>query len=391
MSNKKTLIIVSLIAVVNALGYGIIIPLIYAYGRKFGLSDFQNGLLIATFSLCQFLATPVLGKLSDAYGRKKILAISLAGSAVSFVMLAFAPSALILFLARALDGLTAGTIPVIQAVISDTTDVKNRTKGFGIIGAAFGFGFVFGPAISGFTVGMGVAVPFLIAAIVASLAVILTILVLPETNKTPKAIRGQKIFNFRGILRAAGDPSIGLTLILVLFYNLAFNLFTYAFQPYAINVLGVGVREIAQNLTLIGLVGIISQSVIIPLAIRKVGERKALVAALAGAGLILVILSATKTYLIFLILSLVHALFAGFVIPIVQTFLSREADEKSQGTIMGLSASYASIGMILGPVIGGLLVTLKDLLGIFSAGMITLFSVFLTRMLINRKLRHQML
>src|SRR3989304_9572761 len=150
MFKNRNLLVVSAVAIVNALGYGIIIPILYSYSQKYGLSDFENGLLFSVFSICQFISTPVIGRLSDKYGRKPLLLISLAGTAASFLLMAFAPSALFLFLARALDGITAGNIPVASAVISDTTEPKDRAKGFGIIGASFGFGFIFGPVISAF-------------------------------------------------------------------------------------------------------------------------------------------------------------------------------------------------------------------------------------------------
>src|SRR6266446_1565743 len=149
---NRNLLIIALIAVVNMLGYGIIIPILYAYSKKFGLSDFQNGLLFAMFSICQFISTPIIGRLSDIYGRRPLLLISIAGTAVSFFITAFAPNAAFLFIARALDGLTAGNIPVAFAVISDSTKPEDRPKAFGLIGAAFSFGFVFGPAIAALTI-----------------------------------------------------------------------------------------------------------------------------------------------------------------------------------------------------------------------------------------------
>src|SRR6266852_5010677 len=118
--NNRNLFIIALIAVVNALGYGIIIPILYSYSKRFGLSDFQNGLLFALFSLCQFISTPFIGRMSDKYGRKPLLVVSILGTAISFLMMAFAPNVIFVFLARALDGLTAGNIPVASAVISDT-------------------------------------------------------------------------------------------------------------------------------------------------------------------------------------------------------------------------------------------------------------------------------
>src|SRR5256886_13939825 len=121
LKSNRNLFIIALIALVNMLGYGIIIPILYAYSKKYGLSDFQNGLLFAIFSICQFISTPIIGRLSDKYGRRPMLLISIIGTAASFFLMAFAPNAIFLFIARALDGLTAGNIPVAFAVISDST------------------------------------------------------------------------------------------------------------------------------------------------------------------------------------------------------------------------------------------------------------------------------
>ena len=143
-TTSRNVLIVALIALVNMLGYGIIIPILYAYSKKFGLTDFQNGLLFASFSIGQFIATPIIGRLSDKYGRRPLLLVSIIGTAISFFMMAFAPSAIFLFLARLLDGLTAGNIPVAFAVVSDSTKPEERAKAFGLIMAALNFGFVFG-------------------------------------------------------------------------------------------------------------------------------------------------------------------------------------------------------------------------------------------------------
>ena len=193
---NRNLIIIAIIVVVNALGYAIIIPILYPYSVKFGLTDFQNGLLFALFSICQFISTPIIGRLSDKYGRKPLLVGSIIGTAFSFIIMAFAPNAAFLFIARALDGITAGNIPVAMAVISDSTSQEDRAKGFGIIGAAFGFGFIFGPVISGLTVGISSALPFIIAAVITTIAVIITAVFLPETNKHIGEVKHGKLFDF---------------------------------------------------------------------------------------------------------------------------------------------------------------------------------------------------
>lgn len=356
-AKNSVLLVIAVIAIVNALGYGIIIPILYSYSHKFGLNDFQNGLLFSVFSIFQFISTPIIGRLSDKYGRKPLLLISLAGTCVSFLTMAFAPSALFLFIARAIDGITAGNIPVALAVISDTTDAKDRAKGFGIIGASFGFGFVFGPSISALTVGFGPAVPFLVAAGIAAVAVILTLVGLAETNKHKGLSHHEKLFDFVHMAKALVDPNVGTTLILSLLYSFGFSLFIYAYQPLSVEILHLTPTQISINFTLFGLVGLIAQALIIPKMTKRFGEREMLRNALLVATVTFIGFFLTRSLPMLIIVSLVHALANGFVNPLVQALLSKEVDEHSQGSIQGLNASYVSIGMIVGPIVGGVLAT----------------------------------
>ncbi len=353
--NNKNLLVIALIALVNALGYGIIIPILYSYSQKFGLSDFQNGLLFSLFSICQFASTPIIGRMSDKFGRKPLLLISLAGTAVSFFMAAFAPSAIFLFLARALDGITAGNIPVASAVISDTTKPKDRAKGFGLIGASFGFGFVFGPAISALTIGFGASVPFIIAGVISTLAVLLTARLLPETNKHMGEVREGRLFDFTKLGKAIIDKNVGLTFLISLIYSFSFGMLIFAYQPFARKVINLSIQQIAFVFTIIGIVGLITQILILPRVAKLFGDKHTF-----SAALFLTIFAYTGMFfardLTFLIVAtILFALGNSFINPLIQTILSKETDEKSQGTIMGLNASYISIGTIFGPIIGGVL------------------------------------
>jgi MFS family permease len=376
---NKNLLIIALIAVVNALGYGIIIPVLYSYSHRFGLSDFQNGLLFSLFSICQFIATPVIGRLSDVYGRKPLLVLSIAGTAVSFFLMAFAPSAIFLFLARALDGITAGNIPVASAVISDTTKPEDRAKGFGIIGASFGFGFIFGPAIAAITVGFGESVPFIIAGVVSIIATIITAVFLPETNKHIGLVKKGKLFDFVHLAKALVDKNVGMTLLISFIYSFAFSLFIYAYQPLSVRVLGLTPTEIAINFTLFGVMGLIAQAVIIPQFSKRFGDTLLLRNALFLGILTFVGFYFTKSLVVLTVMSIFHSLANAFVNPIVQSLLSKEVDEHSQGSIQGINASYISVGMIIGPIVGGLLATymipLPFLAGAAAVGICFLISL----------------
>lgn len=388
---QKTLWIIALIAVVNALGYGIIIPILYSYSHSFGLTDFQNGLLFSVFSICQFFATPLIGRLSDAYGRKPLLILSLMGTVASFFMMAFAPSAAWLFIARALDGITAGNIPVALAVISDTTEAKDRAKGFGIIGAAFGFGFTFGPAISALTLRWGIAVPFIVAGSVAAIACLVTALLLPETNTHKGKSVARHVFDFRHLLHALVDPAIGTTLVVSFLVFLAFSTYIYVFQPFSVEVLHLPVQQISIIFTLMGIIGLISQGVIIPKMVKHFGERPVLVGAVLTSVVTYAFLFSIRAYPVFLAVILVQAFANGFPNPILQALLSKETDERSQGSIMGINASYQSIGQIIGPIAGGALATVFIPLPFLFASATMLVALLLSVRILHTHLRHQSL
>ncbi len=359
LRKNRNLAIIALIALVNMLGYGIIIPILYGYSKKFGLSDFDNGLLFALFSICQFISTPIIGRLSDKYGRRPMLLMSITGTAVSFFMTAWAPNAFILFASRALDGITAGNIPVAFAVISDSTKPEERAKAFGIIGSALNFGFVFGPAIAAFTVGFGQAVPFIIAGIITTIAVILTALYLPETNKHMGEVRKGKLFDFPKMARTLFDPNVGITFIISLVFFLAFACaIIFGFQPYTLNVLKVSQFQNAVLFTMFGAVGLISQTFLVARFSKMWGMKKAFSLSMLFTALSFVLMFFSRELPLFVVASVLLAVTNSVAQTLIPTILSQEADEKSQGTIMGLNASYQSIGMIFGPILGGVIATI---------------------------------
>src|SRR5262249_3032123 len=167
---SRPLAVIFLTILVNLIGFGIIIPLLPFYAETFGASPVAVGMLFASFSLAQLVASPVLGHWSDHWGRRPVLIFSLLGTVVSFVMLALAHSLMVLFAARVVDGLSGGNITTARAYIADVTDESNRAKAFGMLGASFGLGFILGPAISGFFVKISYTAPIWDAAMITLVA-----------------------------------------------------------------------------------------------------------------------------------------------------------------------------------------------------------------------------
>lgn len=379
LKTNRNLLIIALIALVNMLGYGIIIPILYAYSKKYGLSDFQNGLLFAIFSICQFISTPIIGRMSDKYGRRPLLLVSIIGTAISFFIMAFAPSAIFLFIARALDGLTAGNIPVAFAVISDTTKPEERPRAFGLIGSAFNFGFIFGPAIAAFTVGFGVAIPFIIAGVITMIAAILTALYLPETNQHMGEVKGGKLFDFKMLWKTLFDPNIGVTFLISLVFFLAFSCaIIYGFQPFTMNVLHITASTNAVLFTMFGVIGLVSQTFFVERISKKLGMKKAFANSMLFTIVSFMIMFFSHSLAVFVVASVILAIFNSVVQTLIPTILSQEADEKSQGSVMGLNASYQSIGMIIGPLLGGVVAMTSARLPFLIGSVLILVCYFLS-------------
>lgn len=383
LKGNRNLIIIALIATVNALGYGIVIPVLYNYSLKYGLSVFDNGMLFAVFSLCAFISTPIIGRLSDMYGRKPLLIISVAGTALSFVFTAIAPNAFVLFLARALDGITAGNIPVASAVISDTLKPEDRPKGFGVITAAFNFGFVFGPALSGFTSVYSLEMPFIVAAIITFVAVFITWIYLPETNKHIGEVHGGKLFDFRKLYHMLFDSVVGKIFLITLIYGLSFALLIYAFQPFLVNKLNMPVQQVALTFSLFGLLGVIAQYFIVDKVTKNFGIKQALTWSLVAISISYFVQFLSSTFAVYVIGLAILALANALIMPLTSALLSRAADAKSQGTIMGLNMSYISLANIFGPILGGAAATISISYPFLLAAVVTLICVWLSTSLVT--------
>src|ERR671937_2518184 len=198
---SRPLLIIFLTIFVNLVGFGIIIPLLPFYAETFGASPIVIGLLFAVFSICQLAAAPALGDVSDRYGRRPVLVFSLAGTVVSFVMLALAHSLTMLFLARIVDGLSGGNISTARAYVADVTEPQDRARAYGLIGAAFGLGFILGPAISGALAHISYTAPIWAAAAITLVATAMAWLWLPETVHRAHAGVGNPFRNLASLMK----------------------------------------------------------------------------------------------------------------------------------------------------------------------------------------------
>ncbi|WP_353930709.1 MFS transporter [Okeanomitos corallinicola TIOX110] len=354
---NRTFWITSLIVFVNSLSFTILIPIIYLYGKQFELSDFHTSLLFSTYSVAQFFATPVIGKLSDRFGRKPLLIISLAGTVIANLIAGTATAAWVLFFARFLDGITGGNMSVTQAVMSDITSPKNRAQAFGIYGAAMGLGFVLGPALSLFAQQISIGAAFLAAGLVAFVALLMTILFLPETLDKQIQKPGN-IFDLGlgNLIKGLAMPGIGILLLINFLIGTTFTMFTYAFQPYFLKVLDQNNQGLTLLFLTFGTLGVIMQTWGISILKNKFDVVKILFLGLFFRSSAFMLMPVWANINYFVVVSIMFSLFNALVQPMISTLISLNAKPEEQGTVLGLNASYLSISNGVGPVIAGVIV-----------------------------------
>lgn len=350
-----------LVIFVDILGYTIILPVLPFLAQSLGASELIVGSLVASFAAAQLLAGPLLGYLSDRWGRKPILIISQVGTFLSFVMLAYSQRLEWIFVARILDGMTAGNIVVAQAAISDVTPAKDRFKAFGVIGIAFGLGFFLGPLISGIFSKSGYQVPALIAAGLSFLSLALTVFVYRETKLDTTQVRKLRLSPIQGLLDIHKNPDLRHLM-------LSFFLFNFAFSGMIVGLPMVlektvtwkgetfDARHVGWFYAYLGLLGILVQTRILKAVVQTIGEAATarLGAVLQGVGIALY--AVVKNLATALGASSISNVGSGLTRPTLTSLITQKAPPQEQGEILGLSQSLASIATIVAPILAGALI-----------------------------------
>ena len=345
----RPLAIIFLTIFVNLIGFGIIVPLLPFYAETFGASPLIIGLLFAVFSLCQLISAPALGDLSDRYGRRPVLVFSLAGTVVSFVMLAVAHSIAMLFAARIVDGLSGGNISTARAYVADITGPQDRARAYGLIGAAFGLGFILGPAISGVLAPVSYTAPIWAAAAITLVATGMALLWLPETVHRAHAGTGNPFRYFPDLVRR---PIVRRVLAIDFLYWFAFSIFQTTFALSVARRFGLDAPRTGYFLAAFGLLGAVIQGGMIRPIVRHLGDKPTFRLGLVCASIGLVAAAGVHS-VPGLALSLVPLAFGiGFGHPTMSSLVSQVARGDEQGRVQGAASAVESLGRVAGPVWG---------------------------------------
>ena len=345
----RPLRIIFLTIFVNLVGFGIIIPLLPFYAQTFGASPLTIGLLFAAFSACQLVAAPALGDLSDKYGRRPVLIFSLAGTVVSFVMLAMAHSIAMLFLARIVDGLSGGNISTARAYVADITAPEDRAKAYGLIGAAFGLGFIMGPALSGVLATYSYTAPIWAAAGITLAATLMAWLWLPETVHRAAAGTGMP---FRNLAEMLQRPGLRRMLWIDFIYWFAFAIFQTTFALLVARRFGFNVSQTGYFFAGFGVLGAIVQGGAIRPIVRRLGDKQTFILGLVCAAVGLVGATVAQTIVLFTLALIPLAFGIGFGHPTVSALVSRAGRSDEQGRVQGAAGAMESLGRTIGPVWG---------------------------------------
>jgi DHA1 family tetracycline resistance protein-like MFS transporter len=346
---NRPLLVIFLTIFVNLVGFGIIIPLLPFYAERFGASPFAIGLLFAIFSMAQLVSAPVLGDLSDRYGRRPVLLASLIGTVVSFVLLALAQSLTMLFVARLIDGLSGGNISTARAYVADVTEPRDRSRAYGIIGMAFGTGFILGPAISGLLSRVSYTAPIWAAAGITVVATVFAWVWLPETVHRVPAGTGAP---FRNLAALVSRPGLRRILAIDFGYWCAFAVFQTTFALFVARRFGFDAWQTGYFFAAFAVLGAVVQGTMIRPVVSRFGDKRTFMFGLVCTAIGLFAATLTHSAAFFALALVPLALGIGFGHPTMSSLVSRAARADEQGRVQGAASVIESLGRTIGPLWG---------------------------------------
>ena len=367
--DKKRLFSILLVVFIDLLGFSLILPLLPYYAETFNASKFTTGLLIAVYALMQLIGAPILGRLSDRFGRRPVLLVSVFGTFLGFLLLGFANTLWILFAARIIDGITGGNLSVAQAYISDVTDAQNRAKGLGLIGAAFGIGFIIGPVTGGVLSQYGYNVPAFAAAGLSLINLVLIYAWLPESltkeRREQAGEQRQPKVTFDALIVALKRPFTGSLLITRFFFGLAFAIFQTIFSLYALAKFNLSARDTGFVLTYVGFLSVFVQGFLIGRLTNRFREDHLITFAVALMAVSLLGWALAPSVFWLLVVLTPTSISGGILNTLLSSTLTKAVAPQEIGGILGLSASVESSTRIIAPILGG---ALLENVGAWSPG-----------------------
>ncbi len=353
--NLSPTLLILMTIFIDITGFGIVLPLLPFFVNTFQAGSTALGVLVASFALMQFIFSPILGRLSDSFGRRPVLLLSILTSVVSFFLFALANSYFVLLLSRIIAGL-ATEIGVAQAYITDVTSEKERTKWMGRMGAAQGAGFIIGPALGGFLSVYGFSAAGFAAAALALLNLIFAFFFLPESKTPQKDVESKaSISRFRGIISIFSKPMMSSLLAILFIMGLAFAAFPVIMPLLAISVFGLSSSTMSFFFIYIGLVQIVFQGFIVGKLASRIGDEKLipLGAILMTVGVFF--MAVFPIYHIFIVLTTIMMIGIGILGTAIPSVISKRTSQSERGSTFGVTQSISSIARIPGPLIGGFL------------------------------------
>jgi len=351
MSSRRTLATLFLIVFTDLVGFGIVIPLLPLYAEHFRPAGWVFGLLLASYSAMQFIFSPILGRLSDRVGRRPVLLISLVGSMGGYALFALAGSLAMLFASRILAGICGANIATAQAVIADTTPPEGRAKGMGLIGAAFGLGFIAGPALAGILVRFGTAAPGWGAATCSAGALAMAALFLPETRALGAPLAGSRFSSpLRRLAQEWANRSLAPLLALGFLVVTGFAAFEVTFAQYLHGRLGLTHDRVSFVFVYVGVLAAIVQGGLVGRLSRRFGEARLVTAGLLTIAVGCLAIAGAHRLSTVLVVLVTVAFGIGVVTPSLSSLVSRTAGAAEQGAALGAFQSVGSLARVVGPI-----------------------------------------